>query len=128
MPVNEALRHPVSSNAIRVIQPYFSSGTWVFDDPGVGLVREPFVSGVPEILNRLVAHIPDARRGFRLLFSDNPFPGYQAEFERIRDEYGGTWYRQVGGDEQPEGWLCPALFKYYATAPERLYIRAEPIT
>src|SRR5215204_582980 len=35
-------------NAIMMIQPFWSGGTWVFDDERVGLVREPFVSGAPE--------------------------------------------------------------------------------
>jgi hypothetical protein len=26
-----------------------------------------------------------------------------------------------------EGWLCPALFKYFDRAPDRLYLRAEPL-
>lgn len=120
---------PISKNAIRLIVPYWSGGTWVFDDPDVGLVREPFVSGVPEILNELVQSIPSARNGFRLLFSDSPFPGYQAEFEQTRSEYGGTWYRQAnfGARTAREGWLCPALFKYYEVAPLKIYIRAEPL-
>jgi hypothetical protein len=113
-------------NSIFLIAPYWSSGTWVFDDPSVGLVKEPFVSGVPEILNTLVSAIPNARNGFRLLFSETPFPGWQDEFVRVREEYGGTWYRRAS-DEKVEGWLCPALFKYYSKAPERLFIRAEPL-
>ena len=24
-----------------------------------------------------------------------------------------------------EGWLCPALFKYFKTAPREIYVRAE---
>ena len=48
-------------NAIMVIAPYWFEGTWVFDDPEVSLVREPFVSGVPEMINELVENIPDAR-------------------------------------------------------------------
>jgi hypothetical protein len=27
-----------------------------------------------------------------------------------------------------EGWLCPALFKYFTEAPPRLYARGEPLT
>jgi len=27
------------------------------------------------------------------LFSANPFPGYQAKLERVREEYGDNWYR-----------------------------------
>jgi hypothetical protein len=35
----------------------------------VGLVQESFVGGVPEMIDELVADIPNARNGFRLLFS-----------------------------------------------------------
>ena len=113
------------ANSILVIQPYWHSGTWVFDDPAVGLTREPFVSGIPEIINRLVTHIPDARSGFRLLFAATPFPGAQ-KFDRVRADYGGTWYC-TAGDPKTEGWLCPALFKYFPEAPETIYAKAEPL-
>jgi hypothetical protein len=26
-----------------------------------------------------------------------------------------------------EGWLCPALFKYFDAAPKTLYAKAEPL-
>jgi len=29
-------------------------------------------------------------------------------------------------DKGTEGWLCPALFRYFDTAPESLYVKAEP--
>lgn len=113
------------SNAIQVIAPYWDHGTWVFDDRERGLTREPFVSGVPEMIDVLVAGIPDARKGFRLLFSSSPFPGYQKQFSLVRPDYGGNWYRC---DDPPmEGWLCPALFKYFDEAPKKLYARAEPL-
>jgi hypothetical protein len=32
-------------NSIHVIHPYKHAGVWAFDDPAVGLVREPFVAG-----------------------------------------------------------------------------------
>ena len=119
-------------NTILVISPYREHGTWVFDDPNTGLVREPFVSGVPEMLDRLVRDIPDAERGFRLLFSVGPFPGYQAKFTRTRAEHSGTWYRFIDPNDNDapamEGWLCPALFKYFEIAPETLYARAEPLS
>ena len=38
-------------NQIQIIAPYFVHGTWVFDDDRVGLVQEPFVSGVPEMID-----------------------------------------------------------------------------
>ena len=113
------------ANVIQVISPYWHHGTWVFDDPDRGLTKEPFVSGVPEMINALVTDIPDARSGFRLLFSSGPFPGYQKEFTLSHPEYGGNWYRC--DDPQLEGWLCPALFKYFDKAPQKIYARAEQI-
>jgi hypothetical protein len=113
------------ANSILVIQPYWHSGTWVFDDPAVGLTREPFVSGVPEMINRLVKHIPSARSGFRLLFSTSPFPG-ATRFNRIGGDLGGMWYC-LADEPLTQGWLCPALFKYFPEAPEAIYAKAEPL-
>ena len=111
-------------NAITAIHPYKDEGLWVFDDANVGLVREPFVSGADEIIERMVQGIPDAARGFTLLFSAGPFPGHQATLERREEHHGGHWYhsRELGID----GWLCPALFRYFDAAPERIYAQFKP--
>ena len=108
------------------INPYWSDdlATWVFDDPAVGLEKEPFVWGAPAIIDLLVTGIPNARDGVRLLFSDSPFPGFQRSLTFQRAGEGGNWYRL--DDSQMEGWLCPALFKYFTEAPAKLYVRAEP--
>ena len=107
-----------SSNAIMVIAPYWYNGTWVFDDTSAGLKREPFVAGVPEMMDMLVKDIPDAREGFRLLFSANPLPGYQKRLTWLRGDMGGNFYRL---EEPPmEGWICPAMFRYYKSAPRNL--------
>jgi hypothetical protein len=109
-------------NSIRVIFPYKRYGVWAFDDAAAGLVMEPFVSGVPEMIEHWTKGIPDAENGFVLLFSATPFPSFQAELVRVREEFGGQWYRDtVTG---MEGWLCPALHKYFDAAPERLYLAA----
>ena len=79
-------------NSIMVIHPYKFDEMWVFDEEKVGLVREPFVSGADTIIDKMVSQIPDAENGFSLLFSAQPFPGYQAEFEWRGEEYGGNWY------------------------------------
>lgn len=111
-------------NTLGVIAPYKYEGMWVFDDPSVGLVREPFVSGIDIMINKMVDSIPNAEAGFRLIFSRTPFPGYTIKLEWRREEYGGNWYfsPQIG----IEGWLCPALFKYFDSTPLELYARAEP--
>jgi len=112
-----------SANAIMVIAPYWYNGTWVFDDPDTGLKREPFVAGVPEMIDLLVKDIPDSKDGFRLTFAANPFPGFQKKLTWLRGDSGGNYYKL---DDPPmEGWICPAMFRYYKTAPQALYIKAE---
>ncbi|HWB58793.1 MAG TPA: DUF6717 family protein [Chthoniobacteraceae bacterium] len=111
-------------NAMSFLTPYKHDGMWVFDDPLTGLVREPFVFGIDTMISSLTTNIPDAERGFTLIYSASPFPGYAAHLEWKREEYGGNWYfcPELG----IEGWLCPALFKYFDKAPQTLYAKAEP--
>lgn len=111
-------------NAILVIHPYKYDGVWVFDDARVGLVQEPFVSGADTIIDRMVEQIPNAAKGVTILFSANRFPGCQHEFVWRREESGGNWY--FAPEYQLEGWLCPALFKYFDAAPERIFVQVKP--
>ena len=106
------------------IHPYKHHGLWVFDDPAVGLVQEPFVSGADTIIDRAVSGIAGAEAGFTLLFSARAFPGYQLEFEWRREEMSGNWYYSPALDL--EGWLCPALLKYFETPPARIYAQFRP--
>ena len=106
-------------NSIVDIHPYVYEGLWVFDDPAVGLVQEPFVAGADDIIDRMVENIPDARNGFTLLFSAAPFPGPQVVFEWAREDMSGNWYRS--SELNMEGWLCPALLKYFESPPAKLY-------
>lgn len=110
-------------NSLFAIAPYKSQGMWVFDDPSVGLCREPFVSGADAVLDVLTQDIPDAANGFKLVFSPQPFPGYDARFVWNRPEFGGNWYSWP--ERGMEGWLCPALFKYFEAAPKELYVKAS---
>ncbi len=75
------------SNSIAVIFPYQYEDMWVFDDKKAGLLQEPFVSGMPQIIDILVKNIPYAHKGFKLLFSNTPFPGYQAKLIWLKEEY-----------------------------------------
>ena len=115
----------VPDNAILTIRSYWYNGTWVFDDQRVNLYQEPFVAGVPEMIDHMTRDIPDAKNGFRLLFSANPFPGYQMKLKWLRKESGGDWY--YSEDLKTEGWLCPVLSKYYNKAPKEIYAKAEAI-
>jgi hypothetical protein len=105
-----------------VIYPYRNEFTWVFDDDTVDLVSEPFVCGVPQMIDILVKDIFKAEFGFKLIFSKIAFPEYQAELKWLREESGGHWYRWQ--EHNLEGWLCPALFKYFLEAPATIYCQA----
>jgi hypothetical protein len=118
-------RPGTATDAVRVIEPSRHGDSWVFDDPAVGLVREPFVAGVTEMLDRLSAGIPGAAGGFRLLFAAHPFKGHQATLAWARaDPVEGNWYRAE--DTGEEGWLCPALSFYFPAPPPTIYLQAEP--
>ena len=101
-------------NTIIAIHPYKSNGIWVFDDSEAGLSREPFVSG----------EIPNPELGFTLVFSAQPFPGSQTEFEWRREEFGGNWY--YSSALEMEGWLCPALLNYFDSVPKKIYAHFRP--
>ena len=95
-----------------------------FADERVGLVQEPFVAGADIMMECLVADIPDASKGFVLIFSGLPFPGHQHRLDWKRtDPDGGNWYRWE--EFKLEGWLCPALFKYFEEPPKEIYVQAK---
>ncbi|WP_444930783.1 DUF6717 family protein [Microbulbifer sp. SSSA002] len=106
-------------NSIMIIHPYKVEGIWVFDDPNVGLVREPFIDDANGLIDIMTKEISDAENGFNLLFSGAKFPGYQLELTWDREEFGGNWYYSKALDK--EAWLCPALFKYFDETPQELY-------
>ena len=130
------------ANVLNVIQPYWYANCWVFDDASKGLGKESLegrfeaelreirvlarlIGGeVTKMIDHLVKDIPNAREGFMLLFSSQPFAGYQVELNRIAEEDGGCLYR--GKNYSAEAWLSPALFTYFGATPESLYMRAEP--
>ena len=119
------LNSPPRTNSIMTIQPYRHNGTWVFDDVSAGLVQEPFVANVPKMIDFLVKDIPNSESGFRMLFSAREFPGYQYRLDWVEAELGGNYYKLQ--EPEMEGWVCPAMYKYFETPPPELYVKAEAI-
>lgn len=119
-------------NSIRVIAPYKFDGQWVFDDTSVGLVKEAFVAGADLLMEALTAAkgIENPGQGFILLFSDQPFPGYDVELKWTQQEfnptYGGNWY--YCEQFKQEAWLCPALYLYFKDAPKSIFVQAKAKT
>jgi len=115
----------MSQNSITVIKPYKWEGMWVFDDDRVGLVKEPFVGGADTLIDLAVEkmEIKNADDGFLMLFSATPFPGAEVHLKWVREDMGGNVYNWLDADQ--EGWLCPALLKYFDAAPPELYVQLK---
>ena len=112
-------------NSISVIKPYKWEGLWVFDDERVDLVKEPFVAGADTLIDTAIEQlgIENADDGFLMLFSATPFPGGDLHLTWVREETGGNVYRW--GEHDLEGWLCPALLKYFDMAPKELWVQLK---
>ena len=110
-------------NEINVIAPYKYLGMWVFDDPKVGLVQEPFVGGADTLIDRMVDAIPNPESGFAMVFSAKSFPGHQYRFEWRGPEGSGNLYHSP--DFNMDGWLCPALLRYFENPPMELYVQIK---
>lgn len=113
------------ANALNVIFPYKYEGLWGFDDDSVDLVQEPFVEGADTMIDVILEEkvIGNADQGIRLIFSSGEFPRYDVRFDWVREGEGGNWYRSE--THQMEGWLCPALLRYFESAPQEIYARFE---
>lgn len=106
-------------NSLFTIFPYKHQGQWVFDDESKDLDKEPFVAGIDDILDVATKGAEKAT----VIFSAVKFPGSQFTMIRGADESGGNWYRceELG----IEGWLCPALFKYFDNAPRAIFVQVK---
>jgi len=111
-------------NAVFSIRPYRYQNMWVFDDERVALVKEPFVMGIPAIIDRAVAHLPNAAEGFTVLFNSTGLPEADIVLRKLHEDAGGNWYESEATGMK--GWLCPALYKYYSVAPDRLFVKIQP--
>lgn len=107
--------------SIHPYRPFVGSKGYVFDDVLAGLSGEPFVAGIPEMMNRAIELWNIDENKLICNFSAQKFPSSQlVHLEWLSEEYGGNWY--VWKSEEMSGWFCPALFKYFPEAPKNLYI------
>jgi len=115
----------LGGNQIFVIKPYKWNGQWVFDYPSRSLDKEPFVAGVPEMLEAATAlvGIENPENEFILLFSSGEFPDTRIRLDWVRKELDGNVYAWNG----MEGWLCPALERFYPDPPKHLYVQVKPL-
>ncbi len=115
-------------NSIFILQPTRNRyGIWAFDDANTGLVQEPFVGDTNVLIDNMVLEagykLESAANGIALLFSPEPFQGYQSEIYLIETTPHGSTYVNDKWDIEP--WLCPALYKYFPEAPKRLFSQVK---
>ncbi|MBX3097839.1 MAG: hypothetical protein KF812_13380 [Fimbriimonadaceae bacterium] len=112
-------------NSIFVIKPYRALGMWVFDDESRGLVQEPFVGGADTLIDLATKDFVEPENGFAMLFSDQEFPGVTFRLEWVRAELSGNVYFCELLNQ--EGWLCPALLRYFVSPPKVIYAKVQPL-
>jgi hypothetical protein len=97
------------------------NGLWVFDDPDKGLSAEPFVKDTTALLDLMVQADAEGTEFPTLGFSEEPCATF-TPLEFITEEEGGVIYHCERFDRAV--WLCPQFWKYFAQAPETIYVRA----
>tara|TARA_R110002020_G_scaffold84466_1_gene209204 strand:- start:427 stop:882 length:456 start_codon:yes stop_codon:yes gene_type:complete len=121
-------------NSIYTMRVYRHESAWVFDNPAVGLLKEPFVAGADEIFDEIahVRAVDPSRARIDILFSDAQFPGWQILAEHLGPSMGGDDYQVISSEfetlDTHEFWLCPALLKYFADAPDKIFMKVTNVS
>jgi hypothetical protein len=117
--------HGRRSRLMHTLELRWEQGTWVYDDPEVGVYAEPFVLGADTMLSQLrAAQVGPGRDPFRITFAASAFPGALAA-RRLQEEAGGVWYEAELQGHVLRGWLCSHFFDYFETAPATVYVRGD---
>lgn len=115
-------------NVMNIIFPYRHNDIWFFDDKSKGLKGEPFVLGIPKMID-IVLELQGIRTDLAIFtFSRNNFPNSHGYLQKGYEDSGGCWYG-VGsckfGNIDETGWLCPATLLYFKDFPERIYFKID---
>ena len=112
-------------NAMMSLNLYKTGSTWQFDDERFGIIAEPFVMGMSEMIS---TYLPDDADKCTAIFSLAKFP--QCETLKLLDEEAnGGWYEL--SDSQwsykigMKGWLCPVTRVYLNTIPKNIYFKIK---
>jgi hypothetical protein len=110
-----------TGNQVNVIFPRRTHyGVWVFTDPEVDLLDEPFVGEINTMIDMLVGGDKECVA----YISHSPLPNQSVHLVKRKD-LGVGWYEMEGTGIA--GWLCPATLKYFKDYPDDLYARIEKV-
>lgn len=129
-------QHTSVSNSLFTLEIYRHAGTWCFTDPERDLLHEPFVLGIPDMINTIIKdkyHTLENTK-YRVTFAATAFPKTKFYLLQHSDEAQGYWYslQKVGelvesSDKAEKGWLCPATLKFFSAFPSEIYVDIEQI-
>lgn len=102
----------------KILELYKQGDTWYFDDKERGIIKEPFVQGSSQIISFTVGK--EVKKA-KLTFSNNDiFP-----HSLIRTEIKGDWTEYYSAELNMYGWLCPVLYRYFASPPEAIWFSLQ---
>lgn len=118
-----------------ILEIYKYSGLWCFTDTKRDLTHEPFVLGMSEIITHVIKEfkLGSDEDNYRVIFSEDKFPGYQGYLYYQYPEHGGNWYcltttlQSEPSQDDLKGWLCPATLKFFEMFPKSIYFKVELI-
>ena len=113
-----------TGNQINVVHPYVWFNQWVFDDPDVGLIKEPFVAGADSMIDLMT----DNADSCTLVFSKDKFPTAEHKITKVKGDGYGTDYIYDTIRGSLKLWLCPALLKYFTKAPKHIYFQVKVLS
>lgn len=98
----------------KILELYKQGDTWYFDDKEKGIEKEPFVQGSSKIISFTVGK--DVRKA-RLTLSDNESLSHSL----LKTDIRGDWTEYYSAELNMYGWLCPVLYKYFASPPDVIW-------
>ncbi len=106
-----------TKNQINILHIFKENGVWMFNDEEVGLYKEPFVSSINPMIDRVV----DGDK-FKAFISHSSIFEFTMVLDKENEGMDGT-YKLRGTDII--GWLCPATLKYFDKYPDSIYVKIE---
>ena len=104
----------------------------MLDDREHGMMHEPFVFGMEQLLDRFAETMPHAHDGFQMYLSDKKMPdirglptGSAGVLIRKEADAGGYWYYSSYFDLR--GWMGNGgLTRYFSEPPSIIYYYGAP--
>lgn len=106
------------NNEIKHLSIYRLHNTWMFDDPFLGIIAEPFVPSASEVITELTKEYYGLDTYDTDILIGEDLEQYDAEINLVNVN-GGSTYKY----KDKELWLCPVLLRFFEYPPERIRVK-----